>query len=204
MNEQMGFLNPTHFELAASTPQQATPKEVPWWDDAGIKVVEGLEAFRSRAYKDSKGIPTIGHGFIKHPLTGKKVKTGDVISYKDSANAVKANMKKFDESMSKKYASYREFLDPRGKAALFSLLHNQTNDYSSIEQFPRLHEIMSMEVRDEGQTIDFDKRFVNEIRHWGDTKDPELIPRRRAEVWFYETGELKDQGWFKKSDKPEK
>ena len=52
-------------------------------DDAGYELIKGFEGVRTRAYKDSVGIPTIGIGFIKYS-TGKRkgtsVKMGDTIT----------------------------------------------------------------------------------------------------------------------------
>ena len=52
-------------------------------DDAGYELIKGFEGVRTKAYKDSVGIPTIGIGFIKYS-TGKRkgtaVKMGDTIT----------------------------------------------------------------------------------------------------------------------------
>jgi GH24 family phage-related lysozyme (muramidase) len=204
MNEEIKLLNPRQAELAAPSIQTAQVRQPQWYDNDGPRYVETVEAFKPRAYKDSKGIPTIGHGFIVNPTTGKKVKMGETISREASTRALKANMMKFDKAMSEKYKNWREILDHNDKIAAFSLMHNQTNNYDSIDQFPIFSGIMSMEVLDEGQMNDFYSKFRNEILHWGDKKNPELIPRRRSEVWLMDTGEMKDQGWFNKSEKAEK
>lgn len=204
MNDHLQYLNPMQGQLAAATPPTAEVKIPKWYEQAGPKYIETVEAFEPKAYKDSKGIWTIGHGFIRHPETGAKVKPGMTISRAASTKALQANMMKFDNAMSAKYKNWREILTPDDKIAAFSLMHNQTNKYDSIEQFPDFTNIMSMEVLDEGQMNDFSAKFRNEILHWGDKKDPELIPRRRSEAWLIDTGEMKDQGWFKKSEKAEK
>lgn len=50
-------------------------------DDAGYELIKGFEGVRTKAYKDSVGIPTIGIGFIKYS-TGKR--KGSAVKMQDT------------------------------------------------------------------------------------------------------------------------
>ena len=216
MDDSLAFLNPMLAQLklrklgevptaqpkvpAAQPEVQAAQPKVNWYDTMGPELIEKLEAFKTNAYRDSKGIPTYGHGFIVNLKTGNPVRMGDTITREESLAALKKNMAVFDEGFKKDYPNYR-YLSDREKSGLFSLLHNQTNKYGRIDKYPNLTEIMTRPINDDIDLTHMYDDFRRELLHWGDKKNPELKPRRRAEHWFMKTGELYDQAWFKESEK---
>ena len=188
-------------QLNQQTVKTATPAKIPWYKTTGPTIVKGAERFSDKVYVDSKGVLTYGYGFTRNVDTEKPVRRGDYVSKQRADTHLENMMKKWDEGMAKKYPDTWSVFDDNYKAGIFSLSHNTTNR-PDFEHAPRMHEMLSRkkDMLDEGFFYDVEK----EVLHWGDTKDPELIPRRRMDTHFMRTGEFYDQGWFLKGDEPSK
>lgn len=87
--EQVDALNAV---FAILTPKEAKGMKI---DQAGINLIKGFEGFETRAYQDSVGIWTIGHGTIKYP-NGKAVAKGDTCTAAQAVEYMVNDLKGFE------------------------------------------------------------------------------------------------------------
>lgn len=88
-------------------------------DEAGITFIKKHEGYRSKAYKDSAGIWTIGYGSIR--LNGRAVKHDDVVTEHQAMNQMIQDLETFEHAVNEHVTVY---LTQRQYTALVSLTYN--------------------------------------------------------------------------------
>tara|TARA_R110000850_G_scaffold78676_1_gene170026 strand:- start:887 stop:1366 length:480 start_codon:yes stop_codon:yes gene_type:complete len=88
-------------------------------DEAGIEFIKKHEGYRSKAYKDSAEIWTIGYGSIR--LNGRAVKHDDVVTEAQAMNQMILDLETFEHAVNEHVTVY---LSQRQYSALVSFTYN--------------------------------------------------------------------------------
>lgn len=116
-----GSLNAEQVNLLNDVVKQLEPHVVGYTlDQKGIDLIKGFEGLKLKAYQDSAGIWTIGHGTIKYP-NGKAVARGDVCTEAQAVEFMKNDLKGFEAKVN---AVVKVPLTQNQYNALVSLTYN--------------------------------------------------------------------------------
>ena len=88
----------------------------------GAELIASLELFRSNAYPDQKGIPTIGYGTIK--INGKSVQLGDKITQKDALDLLLKRVSHDFELLNSFCEVHKISLSDEQASAILSFIYN--------------------------------------------------------------------------------
>ncbi|WP_286902088.1 lysozyme [Vreelandella sedimenti] len=136
-------------------------------DANGFEFIKKHEGYRSKAYKDSAGIWTIGYGSIR--LNGRAVKHDDVVTEAQAMNQMILDLETFEHAVNEYVTVY---LSQRQYKALVSFTYNVgQNAFRNSTLLKKLNK---------GNY----KGAANELKKWvyaGAVRIPGLINRREAE-----------------------
>lgn len=105
--------------------------------DLSISNIQKFEGFRSQAYKDQAGIPTIGYGFTS--VGGNPVKMGDTISQEEAAQELERQLPIYESWKSEVTTQ----LNPEQQAALTSFTYNLGQNIWSTKGGKRLAQLIN-------------------------------------------------------------
>lgn len=183
----MGFLNPIHFELAASTPELATPKKEESKYPTDVEMLyshlstPGIENKFNEAYWDKNGkVWTIGVG-----QTGKGIEKGTKWTdeqIRDSFNSRAMNNRKILETQ---YGTVFNAMNDNQKMVVQSLLWNAGP--AALDKWPTMRKAML--TSDPNKVPEAIRIFSNEIpsiRKSGGVVVPGLVNRRAKEKKIFD------------------
>ena len=142
--------------------------------DVGVKFIEQWEGLKLKAYRDSKGLPTIGIGTTRYP-DGRKVQMGDTCTVAQAREWFKYDVARFEKHINQ---IIRVPLRQNQFDALVSLVYNIGEEGfagGTVDDKINSGNITA--------ALDTWKKYINS----GGKVVPGLINRRNAEVALFQS-----------------
>lgn len=139
----------------------------------GIELIKKWEGLRTKAYKCSAGVPTIGYGLTFYP-NGERVKMGDIITEEQAETYLVEVLKNFQKQIT---PLVKTELNPHQWDALVSFSYNV--GVGNLKKSTLLKKVNANPN---------DPSIRNEFERWvyaGKTKLNGLVARRKEEANLY-------------------